>query len=210
MGLVSCLDQSDLQVLCVQEIVTSCEFYDGPIASHGRWAQSLRWRLISGSFCVCSSTHVEIPSDSGATASVHRVSQLHSGSVVHDRVMHLFCLLCKRSCGLIPWFFGAPLHFPVNPSLSTRVLIDVPLRLHVVPCSLLTTCCDRVCVCFCVFLCVCVCVCGVCLWCVCVLGVCVLGVCVGVWVCLWVCGGVTPPLKPQFPTQTRIERERAT
>ena len=29
-----------------------------------------------------------------------------SGSVVHDRQMHLFCLLCRRYCSLILWCFG--------------------------------------------------------------------------------------------------------
>ena len=115
MGLVSCLDQLDLQVLCVQETqsppMSSLPMdqpfrYDGPIGSHGREAgflfhssivatpipgtpdsQSLRWRLISGSLCVCSfyAPHAGIPSDTRIqfwrtlAASVHRVSQLHSG-----------------------------------------------------------------------------------------------------------------------------------
>ena len=75
-------------------------------------SQSLRWRL-SGSLCVCSffAPHVGIASDTHVqfwrtlAASVHLVSQLHSGtslllevdsntpfssSVVHDRLMHLF------------------------------------------------------------------------------------------------------------------------
>ena len=81
--------------------------YDGPVGSHGREAgflfhssivaspipgtpdsQSLRWRLISGSLCVCSfyAPHAGIPSDTRIqfwrtlAASVHRVSQLHSGT----------------------------------------------------------------------------------------------------------------------------------
>ena len=83
MGLVSCLDQLGLQVLCVQETqpplmrslpVDQPFRYDGPIGSHGREAeflmlhtsivaspvpgtpdsQSLRWRLVSGSLCACS------------------------------------------------------------------------------------------------------------------------------------------------------------
>ena len=75
-----------------------------------------------------------------------------SSSVVHDRLM-LFCLLCRRSCSLIPWFFGTPLIFLPTvvvllwtsfflrllsqpASLSTRVRIAVPLRLFVAPCSL--------------------------------------------------------------------------
>ena len=110
MGLVSCLDQLDLQVLCVQETqsppmsslpVDQPFRYDGPIGSHGREAgfllhssivatpipgtpdsQSLRWRLISGSLCVCSfyAPHAGIPSDTriqfwrALAASVHRVS----------------------------------------------------------------------------------------------------------------------------------------
>ena len=81
--------------------------YGGPVGSHGREAgflfhsfivaspilgtpdsQSLRWRLISGSLCVCSfyAPHAGIPSDTRIqfwrtlAASVHRVSQLHSGT----------------------------------------------------------------------------------------------------------------------------------
>ena len=50
-------------------------------------SQSLRWRLISGSLCVCSfyAPHAGIPSDTRIqfwrtlAASVHHVSQLHSG-----------------------------------------------------------------------------------------------------------------------------------
>ena len=116
MGLVSCLDQLGLQVLCVQETqsphmsslpVDQPFRYDGPVGSHGREAgflfhssimatpipgtpdsQSLRWRLISGSLCVCSfyAPHVGILSDTRIriwrtlAASVHRVSQLHSGA----------------------------------------------------------------------------------------------------------------------------------
>ena len=66
-----------------------------------------------------------------------------SSSVVHDRLMHLFCPLCRRSCSLIPWFFGTSLIFPPTvvvllwtsfslrllcqpPSLSTRVPIAAP------------------------------------------------------------------------------------
>ena len=49
-------------------------------------------------------------------------------SVVHDRLMHLFCPLYRRSCGLIPWFFGTPLIFPLTvvvllwTSFSLRLL----------------------------------------------------------------------------------------
>ena len=169
--------------------------YVGPVGSHGREAgflfhssivaspipgtpdsQSLRWRLISGSLCVCSffAPHAGIPSDTRIqfwrtlAASVHRVSQLHSealcfflqgtptfgsplsSSVIHDRLMHLFCLLCRRSCSLIPWVFGTLLIFLPTvvvllwtsfslrllsqpASLSTRVRIAVPLRLFVAP-----------------------------------------------------------------------------
>ena len=132
-------------VLCVQEtqspLMSSLPVdqpfrYDGPVGSHGREAgfffhssivaspvpgtpdsQSLRWRLISGSPCVCSfyAPHAGIPSDTliqfwrTLAASVHRVSQLHFGttlllawglqhlvllfssSVVLDKLMHLFC-----------------------------------------------------------------------------------------------------------------------
>ena len=112
MGLVSCLDQLGLQVLCVQETqspLMSSLPMDQPFAvsvgSHGREAgslfhssivasptpdsQSLRWRLISArSLCVCSfyAPHAGIPSDTRTqfwrtlAASVHRVSQLHSGT----------------------------------------------------------------------------------------------------------------------------------
>ena len=79
---------------------------DGPEGSHGREAgfllhstivaspvpgtpdsQSLRWRLVSGSLCVCSfhAPHAGIASDTRIqfwrtlAASVHRVSQLHTG-----------------------------------------------------------------------------------------------------------------------------------
>ena len=93
MGLVSCLDQLDLRVLCVQEtqsplmgtLPTDQPFrYDGPDGSYGREAgfllhpsiisspipgiadlQSLRWRLVSGVVCVCSfyAPHVGIAVD---------------------------------------------------------------------------------------------------------------------------------------------------
>ena len=93
MGLVSCLDQLDLRVLCVQEtqspvlgtLPTDQPFrYDGPVGSSGREAgflfhssihsspipgipdlQSLRWRLVSGVVCVCSfyAPHVGIAVD---------------------------------------------------------------------------------------------------------------------------------------------------
>ena len=89
--LVSCLDQLGLQVPCVQEtqsplmssLPVSQPFRcDGPVGSHGREAgfllhcsivaspipgtpdsQSLRWRLVSGSLCVCSfcAPHAGIP-----------------------------------------------------------------------------------------------------------------------------------------------------
>ena len=108
MGLVS------LQVLCVQETQSSLMSSlpvdqpfrcDGLVGSCGREAgfllhssivspipgtpdsQSLRWRLISGSLCVCSfyAPHVGNASDTRIqfwrtlAASVHRVSQLHTG-----------------------------------------------------------------------------------------------------------------------------------
>ena len=75
--------------------------------------------------------------------------------------MHLFCPLYRRSCSLIPWYFGTDLIFLPTvvvllwtsfslrllsqpASLSTRVRIAVPLRLFVAPCSLPTTCCALV------------------------------------------------------------------
>ena len=84
-----------------------------------------------------------------------------SSSVVHDRLMHLFCLMCRRSCSLIPWFFGTLLIFLPTvvvllwtsvslrllsqpASLSTQIRIAVSLRLSVAPCSLPTTCCALV------------------------------------------------------------------
>ena len=80
--------------------------YDGLVGRNGREAgfllqsstvaspfpgtldlQSLRWRLVSGSLCVCSfyAPHAGIATDTRIqfwrtlSASVHRVSQLHSG-----------------------------------------------------------------------------------------------------------------------------------
>ena len=75
--------------------------------------------------------------------------------------MHLFCTLCRRSCSLIPWYFGAPLIFlltvvvllwtsfsqrllPQAASLSTLVPIAVHLGLSVAPCFLPTMCCALV------------------------------------------------------------------
>ena len=126
--------------------------YDGPIGSHGREAgflfhssieatpipgtpdsQSLRWRLISGSFCVCSfcAPHGFPPtltSSSGARLQPQSTFGFpFFSSVVHDRLMHLFCP-DRRSCGLIPWFFGTPLIFPLTvvvllwTSFSLRLL----------------------------------------------------------------------------------------
>ena len=84
-----------------------------------------------------------------------------SSSVVHVRLMYLFCPLYRRSCSLIPSYFGTSLIFLPTvvvllwtslslrllsqpASLSTRVRIVVPLRLFVAPCSLPTTCCALV------------------------------------------------------------------
>ena len=94
--------------------------------------QSLRWRLVSGSLCVCSfATDTRIQFWRTLAASVHRVSHLHSASrsssretpafgfpfsrsVVHDRPMHLSCPLCRRSCSLIPWCSGTlPISQPI-------------------------------------------------------------------------------------------------
>ena len=82
MGLVSCLDQLHVRVVCVQETqaqslgtlpVDQSFRYDGPLGNYGREAgflfhssidascipgvedsQSLRWRLVAGAICVCS------------------------------------------------------------------------------------------------------------------------------------------------------------
>ena len=73
-----------------------------------------------------------------------------SSSVAHDRLMHLFFPLYRRSFSLIPWCFGTPLivqptvvvllwtSFSLRPfsqlaSRSTRVRIAAPLRLFVAP-----------------------------------------------------------------------------
>ena len=77
---------------------------------HSSMSQSQRWRLISGSLCACS-FHAPAPhaSKSGRTlaASIHRVSQLHTG------------LLCRRSFNLVPWYFG--------PDLSPGCVNQCPL-----------------------------------------------------------------------------------
>ena len=82
-----------------------------------------------------------------------------SSSVVHDKLMHLFCPLYRRYCSLIPWCFGTPLIFQPTvfwcfstssslrllsqpASLSTLVPVAVHLRLSVAR-SLPTTCCVR-------------------------------------------------------------------
>ena len=155
MGLVSCLDQLDLQVVCVQETQSHpmslssrgqpfrC---DGPVGSHWREAVFFYptlplWRPLSlgplthspivgvSSRALFVSFHFYAPhalalplthaSSSGArlqpqsivSRSSHTGIPLllagdSSGSVVHDRPMHLFCPLCRRSCSLIPWYFG--------------------------------------------------------------------------------------------------------
>ena len=79
-----------------------------------------------------------------------------SRSVVHDRLMHLSCLLCRRSCSLLLWCSG---NFPISQltvvplwtlfsqhqlshatSQSTLVPIAVHLHLSVASCLLPTTC----------------------------------------------------------------------
>ena len=73
-----------------------------------------------------------------------------SRSVVHGRRTLLFCLLCRRSCSLIPWCFGTLLTVVVllwtsfsqhqlsqATSQSTLVLVAVHLRLSVAPCFVL-------------------------------------------------------------------------
>ena len=214
MGLVSCLDQLGLQVLCVQETqslpmsslpVDQPFRYDGPVGSHGREAgflfhssivatpipgtpdsQSLRWRFISGSLCVCSfyAPHAGIPSDTRIqfwrtlAASVHCVSQLHSGASlllagdsniwfpffqlgrsrqadapllpIVQEILQSHSLVFRNPTDLPTHRCGAALDIILSsPSLSTQITVHsglnwCPLRLFVVPCSLLTTCCALV------------------------------------------------------------------
>ena len=61
---------------------------------------------------------------------------LFSNSVVHDRLTHLFCPLCRRSCSLIPWFFGTSLIFP--PTVVVLLWTSFSLRLPCQPPSLST------------------------------------------------------------------------
>ena len=149
--------------------------YGGPIGSHGREAGflfhssivatpipgTLRWRLISGSLCVCSfyAPHAGIPSDTRIqfwrtlAASVHRVSQLHSGFPLllagdSNNWFPFFQLgrsrqadapllpIVRRSCNLIPWFFGTSLIFP--PTVVVLLWTSFSLRLLCQPPSLST------------------------------------------------------------------------
>ena len=116
MGLVSCLDQLGLQVLCVQEtqspLMSSLPVdqpfrYDCPIGSHGREAefllhssivaspipgtpdsQSLRWRLVSGSLCACSfyAPHVGIASDTRIQFWRTLAASVHRVSQLHPGI----------------------------------------------------------------------------------------------------------------------------
>ena len=214
MGLVSCLDQLGLQVLCVQEtqsLLMSSLLVDQPFRYDGLLAVMVARRvscstlqlrrplslgpLAHSPFAGASSQplHVSahsmprilafpptLASSSGARSQPQSIASRSStralrfflqgtptfgspyfSSVVHDRLMHLFCLLCRRSCSLVPWFFGTLLIFLPTvlvllwtsfslrllsqpASLSTRVRIAAPLRLFVAPCSLPTTCCALV------------------------------------------------------------------
>ena len=49
-----------------------------------------------------------------------------SSSVVHDRLMHLFFPLYRRSCSLIPWCFGTPL--TVQPTVVVLLWTSFSLR----------------------------------------------------------------------------------
>ena len=113
MGLVSCLDQLGLQVVCVQEtqspLMSSLPIdqpfrYDDPIGSHGREAgflllvaspvpgtpdsQSLRWGLISGSLCVCSFylPHAGIASDTRIQFWRTLAASVHRVSQLHTSI----------------------------------------------------------------------------------------------------------------------------
>ena len=96
-------------------------------------SQSLRWRFISGSLCVCSMRHMLafppiFASSSGARSQPQSIASRSStqaprfflrgtptfgfpfsSSVVHARLMRLFFPLYRRSCSLIPWCFGTSL-----------------------------------------------------------------------------------------------------
>ena len=50
-----------------------------------------------------------------------------SSSVVHERVMHLFCPMYRRSCSLIPWCFGTILIF--LPTVVVLLWTSFSLRL---------------------------------------------------------------------------------
>ena len=159
MGLVSCLDQLGLQVLCVQETqsplmsslpVDQPSRYDGPVGSHGREAGFLFHSSIVASPIPRPLTHspfvgassralfvsahsmrrmlafpLTLASSSGAHSQPQSIAFrsstqaprffmrgtptfgfLLSSSVVHDTLMRLFCPLHRRSCSLIPWYFG--------------------------------------------------------------------------------------------------------
>ena len=97
----------------------------GPLDS-----QSLRWHLISGSVSVHSTLHMDYlrhshPVLAHARSLSPSCSQLHSGaplllagtptsgfpfssSVVHDRLMHLFCPLCRNLAVSFPGFSEPP------------------------------------------------------------------------------------------------------
>ena len=72
-----------------------------------------------------------------------------SSSVVHDRLMHLFRLLCRRSCSLTPWCFGTS---PDRPTHRCGAAPDIILSSPSLPgcvtvhsgsncCSLAPLCC---------------------------------------------------------------------
>ena len=95
MGLVSCLDQLHVRVVCVQEThapslgtlpVDQSFRYEVLVPLFYRRFLHLRWRLVAGAICVCSfyAPHVGIALDvrvafwRNLAATVQHVSQVHS------------------------------------------------------------------------------------------------------------------------------------
>ena len=162
--------------------------YDGFVGSYGReacfllhstivasptlWTRDLqfrRWRRISGSLCVCSfhasqagiATDTRIQFWRKLAASVHRVSQLHSGVLLlawDSNISFPFFLISRQDdapflpilqeLAVSQWIVVVPLwtsfslhQFPRATSLSGLVPTAVDLHLSVAPCLHRTTCC---------------------------------------------------------------------
>ena len=197
MGLVSCLDQLDLLVFCVQRnsvfshellwinLFVMMVLLAALVTKRVSCSTLPLWRPLSlgpltlslfvgaSSQALCVSAHSTrhmlgfpptLASSSGAhsqpqsTTSRSSTQASHfilqgtptfgfplSNSVLHDRLTHLFCPLCKRSCSFIHWFFGLPTDrcgaaldiILSSPSLSTPITVHSGLNC----CPLAPLCC---------------------------------------------------------------------